>query len=143
MLLTAASVFILYTPLCAQDAEQTQQQAADKKTVSETETPVKTKVLITDPFEKENASENSAAEKADIENKTEQSTPKVTSFGGNTVTVTENIVAKRQEKGRWITVTNWDGAKWTSKRVWQPEKSMANPANKTIAGDGKSDTDKP
>jgi len=46
------------------------------------------------------------------------------SFGKNTVTVTENIAGQAYEGGKYLTVTTWDGTKWVSKQVWQPNKKQ-------------------
>jgi hypothetical protein len=52
--------------------------------------------------------------------------PKSTSksFGGNMVTVTDNVVGRNFDDGKWLTVTKWDGTKWVSKREFFPNKKQ-------------------
>ena len=46
------------------------------------------------------------------------------SFGNHAVTVTEGVVGQTIQKGKWYTVTTWDGTKWVSKRTFFPDKDQ-------------------
>jgi hypothetical protein len=46
----------------------------------------------------------------------------VKTFGNYTVKVTENVVGKSYEGGKWFVTTTWNRAKWVSKRVWYANK---------------------
>ena len=51
--------------------------------------------------------------------------------GGYTVKLVDNIKEQPVKErpngdGRWLTVTNWDGKKWVSKREWVPNKKQEN-----------------
>ena len=75
----------------------------------------KTKDVVTD----------SANKTADVAKDTASAgKTKSQSYGKNTVTVTENIAGQAYEGGKYLTVTTWDGTKWVSKQVWQPNKKQ-------------------
>ena len=48
----------------------------------------------------------------------------VKTFGNYTVKVTENVVGKSYEGGKWLVTTTWDGTKWVSKKVFYPNKKQ-------------------
>jgi len=78
----------------------------------------KTSVVVTDTLSDAADKTRSATESG-----AKTTTTKASTFGKNTLNVTENVVGQTYEGGKYLTVTSWDGAKWVSKQVWYPNKS--------------------
>jgi hypothetical protein len=118
-------VLFSYSPVNAQNEGKTKETVSKTKDVAvepaaKTVEPAAPKhsVVVTDMLA-DSANKTNAATAADNKPK---STSK--SFGGNMVTVTDNVVGQAFEDGKWLTVTNWDGTKWVSKRQWFPNKKQ-------------------
>ena len=118
-------VLFSYSNVNAQTGDKTKTAVSKTKTVSiepatkTVETMPKHSVVVTDSLADSADKTKTAAAAGDNKAK---STSK--SFGANTVTVTDNVVGQTAEDGRWLTVTNWDGTKWASKRQWFPNKKQ-------------------
>lgn len=56
-------------------------------------------------------------------------------FGSYTVELVDNVRGQTSQSGRWITETNWDGAKWVSKRVWSAGKKTVEKSKQAVVGD--------
>jgi hypothetical protein len=114
------AVLFSYSTVNAQSEEKTKDAVSKTKDVAvepASKTAAATSkhtVVVTDAVA--DAAKNAAA--------ATESKPKTTSksFGGNTVTITDNVVGQSFEDGKWLTVTSWDGTKWVSKRQWFPNK---------------------
>ena len=93
---------------------------AAKKTADVTgDTAKKTKVIVTDGLAK---AADKTEDAASATGKAVGSTTK--SFGKHAVTVTENVAATTVKKGKYYSVTAWDGTKWVTKRTFYPDKNQ-------------------
>jgi len=118
-----ALVSVSYTTAAAQE-DNTEKSSAEKVKESASKVITKSTVVVTDGLEK-------AADKTkEVAAGTVKAGAKTAkSFGNNAVEVTENVVGKSQESGKWFAVTTWNGAKWVTKRVWYPNKKPAGQQN--------------
>ena len=93
---------------------------AAKKTADVTgDTAKKTKVVVTDGLAK---AADKTGDAASATGKAVGSTTK--SFGNHAVTVTENVAATTVKKGKYYSVTAWDGTKWVTKKTFYPDKNQ-------------------
>lgn len=123
LVFTAFFVVVLfsYSPANAQGEDKTKETVSKTKEVvaepaaKSAEPQTKHAVVVTDALA--NAADNKGKAAAPAAAK---ATSK--SFGGNTLSVTDNLVGETYEGGKWLTITNWDGTKWVSKRQWFPNK---------------------
>lgn len=109
--LTFAVVLFAYNFANAQEQEPVKDTAS------------KIKVVVTDALEK---TVDVAKDVADTTKKTAKS------FGRHAVEVTEGVVGKAQEQGRYYTVKTWDGTKWVSKQVFFAAKKTAAKVEKAV-----------
>lgn len=113
---TVVSCFVLitYSTAIAQENEPSE----------DTKSPVsKVKVVVTDGLEKAADATKSAVDKV---KKT------TTNFGNNAVDVTEDVAETVYKKGKYYTVTTWNGTKWVTKQVWFETKKAADKAEKIV-----------
>lgn len=108
--------------------------AADKTKDVTVKVAKKSRVVVTDGFT--TAAEKTKDVSGDVANKTKSETK---SFGARTVIVTENIVDRSKEAGKWAAVTTWDGSKWVTKRVWFVTKKSGKVTKEAVVGDGSQD----
>ena len=117
MRLIIISSFVLFAYVAA--SAQEKETANDTKSTAE-----KTKVVVTDNLAK-------AADTAS--NAVEKSAKSVKNFGSNAVEVTEGVVGKTVEQGRYYTVKTWDGTKWVSKQVWYATKKTGTTVKEAVS----------
>jgi len=111
-------VFFAYGAASAQDKE-TSNDTAGK--------PSKPRVIVTDLLQTAaDKTKDAASTVADTTKKTAKT------IGNHTVEVTEGVVGKAVEQGRYYTVKTWDGTKWVSKQVFYATKNAANAVKKTV-----------
>lgn len=122
-----ALVLFAYTSTNAQvvdkAVEKTKDAASKVKDVTQEaasktkDAAVKTTVVVSDALDDSASKTKQGTEKA-----AKVGASKAQQFGGNVVSVTENVAGETYEGGKYLTVTAWDGAKWVSKQVWYPNK---------------------
>ena len=117
MRLIIISSFVLFAYVAA--SAQEKETANDTKSTAE-----KTKVVVTDNLAKAADTTSNAVEK---------SAKSVKNFGSNAVEVTEGVVGKTVEQGRYYTVKTWDGTKWVSKQVWYATKKTGTTVKEAVS----------
>lgn len=125
-----AIVLFSYGSASGQVVDAVKDAAAKAKEVT-VDAAKKTTVVVTDGLEK--AADKTKDEAVEGSKKAASTSKKVGSYS---IDVTEGVVGKTYEGGRYYSVKTWDGTKWVSKQVWYATKKAASGTKNAVVGDG-------